>query len=98
MPGDAGSRSLDIIWVFKDHQGLGGDALREMLWLLSSEVLLKQINDVVLLDAVGSSLNHLLCGSRETKSSISVHLLFVLSDIWSLRWVDFSWPSYLIII
>lgn len=98
MPGDAGGGSLHVVWVLEDHEGLGGDALREMLWLLTSEVFLKQIDNVVLLDAVGGSLNHVLSGLGETKSGISVHLLLILGNIWSLLWINFSGPSYLIII
>jgi len=93
MPGDAGGRSLNGVWVLEDHKGLGGDVLREMLWLLSREILLEQIDDVVLFDAVGGSLDHLLGSLRETKSGISVHLLFILCNIWSFLGIDFSGPS-----
>ena len=98
VPSDASGRSLEVIWVLEDHLGLGGDGLREMLGLLSSKVLLEQIDDVVLLDATSGSSDHLLGGLRETKGGISVHLLGVLSLISWLSMVNLTGPSCKILV
>ena len=66
MPGDLGGRTLEVVGVLEDHHGFGGNTFREMLRLFTSEILLEQIDFVVLKDALGGSLNHILCSLSET--------------------------------
>ena len=65
-----------------------------MLWLLSGEVLFEEVDFVVLLDALGSTLHHLFSGLSKSVGSISVHFLSILSLVTGLSWVDFLGPSY----
>lgn len=62
MPGDLGGGSLDWVWVLEDHESLGGNALREMLWLFTCEILLEEIDLVVLVNPLGGVVDHLLGG------------------------------------
>lgn len=54
MPGDARGGPLEFIWIFEYHEGLCRYCLGEVLRLLTQEVLLKEIDLVVLTDALGS--------------------------------------------
>lgn len=81
MPDDLGGGSLGRVWVLEDHECLGGVRLREMLWLLASEVLLEEIDLVVLHDRLGSTVCHVLGGLGEAEGRVSVQLLHVLGLI-----------------
>ena len=83
MPGNFGNATLDLLWILEDHDSLGGDWLRHILWLLSLEVFLEEIDLIVLLDAAGGSLNQVLGGTNE----VEVWLLEKLSHVL----VDFVW-------
>ena len=98
MPSDLGSGSLYWVWVLEDHEGLGGDALRQMLWLLSSEILLKEINLIVLMDPLSCIVDHLFGSSGETELSVSVKLLMILSNLSWLSWINLLRPSSLLML
>jgi hypothetical protein len=67
-----------------------------MLSSFTREILLEEIDLVVLSDAFGNTLDHLLGGLGETKSGISVHLLCILGLISWLSWINMSGPSTLL--
>ena len=48
MPGDLGGRTFEVVGVLEDHHSFCGNTLREMLWLLTHEIFLEQIDFVVL--------------------------------------------------
>lgn len=62
VPSDTCNGSFDIVWVFEDHEGLGGDVLTKMLSGFTREILFEEINLVVLSDALGDTLDHFLGG------------------------------------
>lgn len=93
MPRETGSRPLEIIWIFENHQSLGGDALRQMLRLLTLEVLLEQIDLIVLTDAAGGFCNHLSGSLRETKSRISVKILLISLHVNWFGWINVCGPA-----
>ena len=59
VPRNLGNRSLDDVGVLEDHDSLGRDWLRHELRVFTLEVLLKEIDLVVLLDAAGGALHEL---------------------------------------
>ena len=82
MPSDFGDGTLDGVGVLEDHDGLGSDGLRHELWVLTSEILLEQVDLVVLFDAARGTLDELLGGLHEAHcwvlgqlSHVLVHLV-----------------------
>jgi hypothetical protein len=67
-----------------------------MLSSFTREILFKEIDLVVLSDAFGNTLDHLLGSLGETESGISVHLLCILGLISWLSWINMSGPSTLL--
>lgn len=66
-----------------------------MLSCFAHEILFKEIDLVVLSDALGDSINHVFGGLGEAQSGIPVHLLGVLCLIGWLSWVDVCGPTTL---
>ena len=93
VPGDLGDATLNFLWVLEDHDGLGVDWLRHVLWLLILEVLFKEINLIVLLDAAGSTLNQVLGGTSELEGWLLDELPHVLVHLIWLMWVVLLWPT-----
>ena len=60
MPLNLSNCSLDLVWILGDHLSFGGNGFSKILSLLSSKVLLKQVDLIVLHNASGGVLGHLL--------------------------------------
>ena len=60
MPTDLCNGAFDVVWVLENHNSLRIYVLRQVLGLLSLEILLEQVDFVVLLDALFSVLNQIL--------------------------------------
>ena len=95
MPSYTCNGSLDLVGVFENHHGFGGDIFICMLSCFAREILFKEINLVVLSDALGDSTDHLFGGLGEAQSGISVHLLGVLCLIGWLGRIDVCGPTTL---
>ena len=80
VPRDLSDRALDGVGVLEDHNGLSGDGLRHELGVLAVEVLFKEIDFVVLLDATCGAHDELTGGLAEAKSWLLVELPHVLVD------------------
>ena len=93
VPGNLGDSSFDLVRVFEDHNGFGADVLRQVLGLLSLEVLFKQIDLVVLSDAVNGTGHQVTSGRGESEVLISVESLHVLGHIRGLGVVSVLGPS-----
>ena len=93
MPGNFGNATLDLLWIFEDHDSLGGNWLGHILWLFSFEVFLKEIDLIVLLDAAGGSLNQVLGGTNEVEVWLFEKLSHVLVDFVWLMGVVILWPT-----
>jgi hypothetical protein len=94
MPSNLGHSSFHWVGIFEDHHCLSRYVLREMLWLLSVEVFLKQINLVVLSDALLGACNQILGSLAETELWVSVEFLCVFSDISILSVIVVLRPTY----
>ena len=75
MPTNLCHSSFYRIWVFEYHGGLSCNILREVLWLLSTEVLFEQINLIILPNALLGSTHQVFGSLSEAKVRISVQLL-----------------------
>ena len=93
VPRDLSYGTLHSVRVLEDHHGLGGDGLRHELGILTLEVLFKEINLVVLLDAAGGALDELASGLAEAKRGLLVELPHVLVDIVRLLVVGLLGPT-----
>jgi len=94
MPVDFRNCSLNWVRIFKEHDCLGRDILREMLGLFTIEVLLKKIDLVVLSNGFLCSCNQIFSSLSKSKSGVSVELLVVFGDIARFGVIQISWPSY----
>lgn len=96
MPTYLSNCPLDLVWILEDHNSFSGYSLREVLWLFSVEVLLKQINLIVLSDALLSSSHEVLSCLCEPLGWVSVQFFEILLNITWLSVVVFLRPPYLI--
>ena len=93
MPRQTGSRSLEIVWILEDHESLGRDILREMLWLLTMEIFFKEIDLVILSNTSRCTLDHISCSLRKTKRSIPIKILLISLNIHGFGWIDVGGPA-----
>jgi hypothetical protein len=93
LPNNLGSSSLNLIWVFEDHEGLGVDVFSQMFSLFASEIFLEEIDLIVLSDAANGALSHTFSCYRKTEGGLSVHLLLILGSISLFSLIVFDWPS-----
>jgi hypothetical protein len=96
VPVDLGDSSADGVRILEDHHCLGGDALRGQLWLLSMEILLKEINLIVLLNGLLGTTSKVLGGLGEAESGVSVKLLLIFGNISRLGVIELLWPTYIL--
>jgi len=59
VPCDLGHRSLDHVRVLKDHNSFSCDWFRHELGIFTLEILLKEVDFIVLLDAASGTLDKL---------------------------------------
>ena len=93
VPCDLSYGTLDSVRVLEDHHGLGGDWLRHELGVFTLEILFKEIDLVVLLDAAGGALDELTGGLAEAERGLLVELPHVLVDIVRLLVVGLLGPT-----
>lgn len=93
MPADFSYCSLNWVRVFENHDCFSGDSLRKVLWLLTAEILLEQIDLIVLSNAFLSARDEVLRGLGKAIGWVSVQLFQILLDISSLSVVVFLRPT-----
>jgi len=94
MPHDLCCCSFNLVGVFKDHHSFSVDGLRQMLGLLTVEVLLKQVDLIILFDALLCVVDEISSGRCVAEGWVTHHLLVVLRNIvWLVR-VSFLGPAY----
>lgn len=64
-----------------------------MLWLFTLEILFEQVDLIVLLDAVASSVSQLRSSHLEAEVNFSQHLLLIFQDVEGLGMVEFLGPA-----
>lgn len=93
MPANLSYCALHLVWILENHNGLGANDVGRVFWLFTFEVLLKQVDLIVLLDAVASSVSQLGGCHLEAEVDFSEHLLLILGDIEGLGVIKLLGPA-----
>ena len=93
VPRNLGDRSFDRCGVLEDHKGLGGDGFAHELGVFAVKVLLKQVDDVVLLDAAFCAGDQVTSGLCVPQGWLLDHLAHVLVHIIHFGVVDLFGPA-----